>query len=305
MASIQAVTLPSELEQVIFEQAAILWPRSILRFLLVAHRVKIWVEPILYRTITILNPCHLDFRKLRAECSPPFPMECNTFLSLIRSKGPEFFRRSVRNLYLCPEDGQSDNLAVIFEACSGIENLCLVTSSTYSVLQVIPSLKRLHCVLGALKRLANGFTITLLSSLTHLDMFDMSGWYEEELLAELAMLPCLTHLALVDRRFPPKCLAVLPAWNTLRVLIMHILLVYAGPILGLLEACGAKGLEQDRRFVLVDDRSRGVEDWVEGARTGNDSSSRKRPLNLGKVELHNYYLAKPDHDGGGTVLMRR
>ncbi|KAK7048673.1 hypothetical protein R3P38DRAFT_1874389 [Favolaschia claudopus] len=251
MASIQAITLPSELEQVIFEQAAILCPKSIPRFLLVAHRVKIWVEPFLYRTITILNPC-LDFRKLRAECSPPFPMECNTFLSLIRSKGPGFFRRSVRNLYLCPEDGQSDNMVIIFDACSGIENLCLVTSSTSSVLQVIPSLKRLHCVLSALKRL-DGFTIPLLSSLTHLDMFDMSGWYEEELRAELAMLPCLTHLALVDRRFLPKCLALLPAWDTLRVLIMHILSVYAGPILGLLETCGARGLEQDQRFVLIDD----------------------------------------------------
>ncbi|KAJ7121829.1 hypothetical protein C8R43DRAFT_1136349 [Mycena crocata] len=43
--------LPVELEREIFEIAAHSRPRSVPTLVLVASRVKVWVEPFLYRTI--------------------------------------------------------------------------------------------------------------------------------------------------------------------------------------------------------------------------------------------------------------
>ncbi|KAJ7879703.1 hypothetical protein B0H13DRAFT_1571256, partial [Mycena leptocephala] len=45
--------LPPELERIIFELAAFVNPASMPSLLLVAPRVKIWIEPLLYETLII------------------------------------------------------------------------------------------------------------------------------------------------------------------------------------------------------------------------------------------------------------
>ncbi|KAJ6482777.1 hypothetical protein C8R45DRAFT_307587 [Mycena sanguinolenta] len=70
MASVDTVSplLPPELEQTIFEVIALSWPRSIPRLMLVAWRVKSWVEPLLYRTIIVGSPAAF-FRDSVRVCS--------------------------------------------------------------------------------------------------------------------------------------------------------------------------------------------------------------------------------------------
>ncbi|KAJ6452047.1 hypothetical protein C8R45DRAFT_1041252 [Mycena sanguinolenta] len=142
--------LPPELERSIFEAAALSWPRCIPRLMLVAWRVKSWVQPLLYRTIAVHpndsgsnSESSLDL-SLAAALMYPFVLPAETLLSLINFRQPWFFRDSVRNLLLAHDIAAEE--ASILAACSGIENLLLSAQTSLVVLQshFDRPLKRLH-----------------------------------------------------------------------------------------------------------------------------------------------------------------
>ncbi|KAJ6482774.1 hypothetical protein C8R45DRAFT_307573 [Mycena sanguinolenta] len=161
-ASIGAVSplLPLELEQMIFEVAAVSRPRSIPQLMLVAWRVKSWVEPLLYRTIIVDtqpdNPGRPDPETL------PFPIPCQTLLSVIDSNRSQCFRNSARNLFLAYDNAADE--ASILAACRGIENLWLAAQSRCIVVEMQSDrpLKRLHgalqVIFGSPKSTAIDFT---------------------------------------------------------------------------------------------------------------------------------------------------
>ncbi|KAJ7438923.1 hypothetical protein B0H11DRAFT_2103436 [Mycena galericulata] len=107
--------LPSDLEREIFEWTAIAYPRMILHLFRVARRVKLWVEPYLYRLIYV---CDL----------PPYPiMENDILRPTPRSKPASFYRDAVRHL------GLSDSRwsPPVLEALTGVRTFAAMGEENF------------------------------------------------------------------------------------------------------------------------------------------------------------------------------
>ncbi|KAF7377248.1 hypothetical protein MSAN_00145100 [Mycena sanguinolenta] len=273
MASADAVSpvLPPELEQIIFEVAALSWPRLIPRLMLVAWRVKAWVEPLLYRTIIVGS--HLDIlRKKPDSDTRPFPIPYQSLLSLVHSSQSLRLLDSVRNLYIAHGDAGEE--AAIFAACSGIENLWLSAGTSLVVLEIQfhRPLKRLHgtlkVIFGASISTAIDLTHSVFASLTHLEIFDFpEDGIDLRVWTALTHLPHLTHLAFDDEDYLPMCGSLLPTWKHLKVLVI----LYSGTD-GSLDAelfadYSVPELADEPRVVLMV-CSEYLEDWIKGAHTG-------------------------------------
>ncbi|KAJ7489042.1 hypothetical protein FB451DRAFT_1223597, partial [Mycena latifolia] len=94
---------PLDLEREIFETAARLHPETIPALLRVAHRVLVWIEPLLYRTLVIAHR-----RQLEA----------------VLQKSPSFLRENVRNLMFWMDERDED-MSPLLSICTGIQALAL------------------------------------------------------------------------------------------------------------------------------------------------------------------------------------
>ncbi|KAJ6543046.1 hypothetical protein B0H19DRAFT_1172653 [Mycena capillaripes] len=88
--------LPPELEVLIFETAALSHPAAIPKLMLIAHRVKHWVEPLLY-TVVFLP---LDRRKRSDGGCAGFPTFQSTFFSLQSKTNPRRSLNQLSGIYL-------------------------------------------------------------------------------------------------------------------------------------------------------------------------------------------------------------
>ncbi|KAJ7444647.1 hypothetical protein B0H11DRAFT_2249922 [Mycena galericulata] len=152
--------LPPELEREIFELSAHLHPESAPKLLLVAHRVLTWIEPLIYRVISI-----------QGNCAP--------VLRMLRSKPTQFFGDNVHCLL---GDGvPAAELEEIF--------LSAVLSLRPQKLGM-----DLYSLFGDTDLV--DFSLPLFTTITHLDLFDIISELVEPW-SNLALLPALTHLALL------------------------------------------------------------------------------------------------------------
>ncbi|KAJ6574387.1 hypothetical protein B0H19DRAFT_1124389 [Mycena capillaripes] len=170
---------PPELEREIFEICAVCLPVSIPQLnMLVAQRVKQWLEPLLYRIVAVERYVPI----------PEFPkFTTDIMISAIRTKPPEFFRTAVRHLMLFVE--KSEDTETILAACTGVEDLVLSTlEEAWIPLIECLSPKGLFttCSLLTLPPIHHFH-----SRLTHLEMLDLREDETEVLVA----LPHLTHLS--------------------------------------------------------------------------------------------------------------
>ncbi|KAJ7683834.1 hypothetical protein B0H17DRAFT_1204821 [Mycena rosella] len=265
--------LPVELEMSIFDIAARSYPRFITTLMLVAWRVKLWVEPLLYRTLVVSrsaiegHPNYPHPHSLKRGCKPTSPFQ-------IHSESAAFLQQSVRNLYFS-FDIPAEVAECILRPCSGVENLWITATSApntdlFRIISALP-LKRLHCELTQLFysqsqapaqvdfALGYGYaqadlTHTMFSHLTHLELFDdpkdgLERW------RGLALLPRLTHLALNNSKFLPLCPELL---GTCKALKGH--------------TCMGFGAT-DPRFVVIG-CGEYMKDWQVGAHEGVDYWSR-------------------------------
>ncbi|KAJ6453182.1 hypothetical protein C8R45DRAFT_1193259 [Mycena sanguinolenta] len=236
--------LPPELERAIFEIVALSWPRLIPKLtVLVAWRVKSWVEPLLYRTIIVGsypsydNPLKRHFR---------FPLP--------------------RHLHLA--HGVESEAAVILSACSAVENLWLAAWTPIVVSETDLSLKRLHASLkGIFGSSPIDFSHHRLSSITHLEIFDVVApdSFDMGVWSALAYLPNLIHLAFNSEEYLSLCLALLPAWE-----LLHVLVILFSENIGaedLLDEYHVTELVEDPRFVVMT-VAEYIEDWAVGAHIG-------------------------------------
>ncbi|KAJ7203639.1 hypothetical protein GGX14DRAFT_300578, partial [Mycena pura] len=204
--------LPAELEKEIFEMTAYTRPSSIPRLMLVAHRVKIWVEPLLFRVIV------LD----RFSKTPTYPMADDDDFSGIQSLPTSVLRDSVRHLFL--HNMPNTVSQFILSASSAVEDLWIQTFEVNSFLLpfigVLP-LKRLYCNLKALfaDKVQIDFGHSLFSRLTHLELLDLRA---TDLYFDLALIPHLTHLAFNYPVFLDMSLTLLKTCKSLRVLVLVI-----------------------------------------------------------------------------------
>ncbi|KAF7347790.1 hypothetical protein MVEN_01536500 [Mycena venus] len=255
--------LPTDLERVIFEIAARSRPQCIPRLILVAWRVKSWVEPLLYETIFLFPPAHY----LKGQITRRNLIHSrDTLFPLLRSKPQAFWEYAARNLFLPLWD--VDDGILIISHCRGVENLWMTTPSNEivqelcSVVTALP-LKKLHCHLvplfGSPPQI--DFSHQLFAQITHLGLFDYpsGGIVDPAIWSKISLIPNLTHLSL-DPVFIGVCLTLFRACPFLRVLIVigsfeYIVINHHADL--------GPPLKNDPRFVIMNLRQE-ARDWQIG-----------------------------------------
>ncbi|KAJ6464485.1 hypothetical protein C8R45DRAFT_1024147 [Mycena sanguinolenta] len=249
-------TLPPELERQIFELAAKLHPNKIPKFLRVARRVLQWLEPFLYNVVTV-GPG----RTLSA------------IVAASKSKPASFLHNTVRHVLLVPMNvwrfaGSEHKLAsAVLPLLTGMEDFTALGDVKPINLPDIFGTVRLRRLAMNLTEITDPVNLTLpyFSSITHLDIFDEILAEHESTWADLAAMPCLTHLCfhavvpanvwkMVVRTCPDIQLLV-NQWSSLRApAARHI--AKNPPV-------------NDPRFVVLF-VSGYADQWEEGARGGED-----------------------------------
>ncbi|KAJ7183009.1 hypothetical protein C8R43DRAFT_18469 [Mycena crocata] len=275
--------LPADLEREIFEIVAHSWPLLIPRLLLVAWRVKLWLEPLIYRTLV------LSRFKSRIREYPSSGLDRWNIMQVIDSRPVSLFRDSVHNLFMSMFPNEDE--AAILSACARVENLWISSSSDPADLLGrigdLP-LKRLYCFIASIvgdPRI--DFTHRVFSQITHLQLFDTRLHQVDGISAGLATMPQLTHLSF-DHAYVPLWCILLSTCASLRVLIAlcsKSALDDADPDM--------QQLAQDPRFVFMACPEY-VADWQTGALTGVDFWSRAESFiekrRLGEVASHQYHM---------------
>ncbi|KAJ7765961.1 hypothetical protein B0H14DRAFT_2970042 [Mycena olivaceomarginata] len=183
-------SVPLELERIVFELAAELYPETIPSLLLVAARVLEWIEPLRYRTFTLTG-------------TPSVCPQLRFLKQAIRSKPPQFIHDKV--WYLCAAEGFfEDSLADILSVCTGLRSLVIFHAHPRVLSQLEATRpRRLSAQIPDFFRGPSwvspvDLTHPMFASLTHLDVFDVfhsdldSAWFG------LTLLPLLTHLAFLE-----------------------------------------------------------------------------------------------------------
>ncbi|KAJ7184711.1 hypothetical protein C8R46DRAFT_1064857 [Mycena filopes] len=261
----QHPVFPPELERLICETAALLHPRSMLALILVAQRMKIWIEPLLYQVLAVhsgpssaglVSPRHTQ----------------NSIANLLEGRRQSFFQKHVR--HVCFMDFQSEEfIASVLGACTGTVNLAfrdlMGGPALLPILDALPLQRLAICLDRLFLSIPGGmdFSRPLFAHITHLDILD---WRDEgrEPWAGLARIPHLTHLSFSYHDYLPiyTCRDVLRACKRLRVLAA---LCTEALLPKFTVGLTYSDLDADPRFVLVivpDD----LVDWEVGARGGGD-----------------------------------
>ncbi|KAJ7777678.1 hypothetical protein DFH07DRAFT_731106 [Mycena maculata] len=216
---------PLDVEREIFEFAALSDPATVPSLMLVAQRVKQWVEPLLYRVIML--------SRREPKCTMPgvlrFTVE--SFLRRMKDKSPNFLRGSVRHLCLRnmirddsfshPRIAHDPQVDAILGACSEVSDLFLGyhISTGRDRLATMPCLCRLTLEIDLLfEGYPVDFAHTLFRNITHLEVLD-SADARPAAWPSIAAIPNLTHLAFSDPDFCPIFGAVLLASKRLRCLV--------------------------------------------------------------------------------------
>ncbi|KAJ6535128.1 hypothetical protein B0H19DRAFT_1185048 [Mycena capillaripes] len=255
---------PPELERYICEIAVSLHPQSLRRLILVSRRVKIWMEPLLYKVLTIYSTRRGTLRQI----FPRYPS--NALAHLFDGRSTSFFHDHVR--HICFVDYHSPEfIAKVLSACDATVNLMFLHEmmgdpTLLPILDGLPLQRLSVCLDRLFYGVKFDFSRTLFDNITHLDILDWrdEGYHRWSVLAEM---PRLTHLSFSFHDYVPynTCKAVLTCCRRLQVLAV---------------LCSSEDvrkrfnkqrgdLETDPRFVIVmvsDD----LLDWEIGAYGGED-----------------------------------
>ncbi|KAJ7744069.1 hypothetical protein DFH07DRAFT_963905 [Mycena maculata] len=181
--------LPLEIEQEIFEWRAISDPSSITVLMRVSRRVRLWVEPYLYRVIMV-------------GAWPPYSIMKDDILGVTQSKPASFYRDAVRHLYLREvQEPRFSWSPEVLQLCSRTHNLAAAGGSANPTLIPIllqMDLRRLSLSLGELFGGAERIDLKhpLFNYITHLDIFDDIPEADTQIVPHIAALPVLTHLCM-------------------------------------------------------------------------------------------------------------
>ncbi|KAJ7616636.1 hypothetical protein FB45DRAFT_1008068 [Roridomyces roridus] len=251
----EASRLPFELERDIFELAARSSPTCIPGLIMVAQRVKTWLEPILYNVLVLSDrPGNLH-------------LSWTTLCFLADSKPLSFWGSTVNHLLISSR--YPADIPGILAACGGVTDLGLrhpeVSPACLPALSVLP-LTRFFAELRPLFARAVDFQHPLFRGLTHLGIADFltdadcAAWTEG-----LASLPALTHVSFHNRHHTPLFQALLSRCTGLEALV---LCCATTQYFDLFKARTA-WMGYDVRAVMILVPS-SCADWVCGARGGED-----------------------------------
>ncbi|KAF8211077.1 hypothetical protein K438DRAFT_1959272 [Mycena galopus ATCC 62051] len=156
--------LPPEIEREIFEITA-QFPGNAVNLVLVARRTQIWIERLIYETVTLSDE-HI----------------CHKFLRAVDSRPAQFFTDNVKSLCV-PADIDPLSTARVLKACQGVVNLAIWLVEPHEIRS---------CPASAHSAPRAFFAHPFFSHVTHLELVDWLAWaaYIDYLS------PHLTHLAL-------------------------------------------------------------------------------------------------------------
>ncbi|KAJ7088096.1 hypothetical protein C8R44DRAFT_819465 [Mycena epipterygia] len=262
---------PPELERQIFEIAAFLRPVGIPKLMLVAWRVKEWVELLLYRIIA-----------LGRGQLPMLPAITGKFLLSAIKQRPSFFHGTVRHLMVASV--KTTTVESILSVCTGVNNLWVNNDLTQ--LQTIMEplrLKHLYAHTLPILRTLTPFH-PFFSRITHLDLIDIPDARDLETWSELYLIPQLTHLSFNDEAFLPLCGELLETCKSLAVLVF---------LESLPDPSSVTELSRDFRFVAMCCECYHL-DWQMGAYAGLDYWSRAESFiakrRSGKIDALQYEI---------------
>ncbi|KAJ7059415.1 hypothetical protein C8F01DRAFT_214559 [Mycena amicta] len=244
--------LPEDLERVIFEMTACLHPAARPNLLLVARRVKSWLEPLLYKTLVVdgLTSAH-------------------HIVSLATSRPPDFFAKITRRLALSADSHTPTN---ILSLCKGVTHLAIaddiLREHQWSIQPVLWSLRNVERLVFAARELrCLDASAPVFSLLTHLTLLDFSY---DKLPPFVSALPSLTHLALLQ---PPTCAIVqefLVECPRLRILVLLASSRHWANVAASSTSPRPKTLTDDRLVICV---SKG---WKEGSTRATRTGTWRR-----------------------------
>ncbi|KAJ7123285.1 hypothetical protein C8R43DRAFT_1076307 [Mycena crocata] len=252
-----AESLPLDLERWIFESAAFHHPECRPSLIRVAQRVRLWIEPMLYRVLPI-HPTG-PRTSLRRHPLPAIYHAMDTGRKAS-------FRKYARHVCFM-ERIRRDDIIKILSLCNATTNLALMDVVGHpSLLPVISSL-RLERFSGVLRQLfpihgaaSIDFMHPIFTHITHLDVLD---WGQERwaVWAGLAQMPRLTHLSFRDDLIPNYiCRGALTHCPILEVLVILCTQKFRLDR----QVLAREPLAADPRFVMIA-VSDYVDDWETGA----------------------------------------
>ncbi|KAJ7255664.1 hypothetical protein C8J57DRAFT_598725 [Mycena rebaudengoi] len=252
-------SFPPELEREMFEMAATEHPNMMPTLVLVAHRVLQWIEPLLYRTLLLMQDSPRD----------------KTALLLAIQRTPAKFTKYVQNLLVWPgEASPHDECAMLLiSLCSGISRLALFDPKP-TMLPALDNMRLDHLSVSLailFGHSSNPGEINpdrpLFQALTHLCLWDDSRMIDG---LPIAKLPALTHLCVNGRQDSLFLLSTLRNCAQFRVLV-H--MYWTRVALG--RAQQTPDVVDDPRFVLMTlDVDGYLADWRAGAKGGQDFWAR-------------------------------
>ncbi|KAJ7461230.1 hypothetical protein FB451DRAFT_1371448 [Mycena latifolia] len=254
-----APAFPPELERQLFEICALSRPVFIPTLMLVAWRVKEWVEPLLYRTVALDLTAPMDG-------FPVFTSEI--LLAAIERKPASFFGDALRNFLLPSGTPTSiETLQAIFPVCTGVQNLWIESLDAEMIHLFTPLvLNRLYVGEDPFQTLPP--VHPFFSQITHFEIFEIVYWPDDTpVWTALAFLPRLTHFSFGadDESFISISLRLLETCESLSVLVV---IMDASPSVE-----ESASLSKDFRFVAMPLMFY-AKDWQMGVHSGNDYWSR-------------------------------
>ncbi|KAJ7028128.1 hypothetical protein C8F04DRAFT_1266335 [Mycena alexandri] len=268
--SLADAKLPPDLERLIFETAARLHPTIIPKLVLVAWRVKNWLEPVLYRVLfvtssQILHPMH-QFNGFHV-------FNVDILLIAIDTNPPGFLRRLVRSVLI--EDttrSKPFEIQTVLAACGDATSVCMdfAPGPLLPEVAAMRSLCRLRISAGTLLATDSHIARPLFPHLTHLELLEAylpnnrSSWAldADDVYIKLPRFPNLTHVAF---NTAPHNAVFAKTVHDDRRLRCIVFLVSRPVVLG-----AASPFLHDRRFICVQQDPDPRADWLRGADGGED-----------------------------------
>ncbi|KAJ6489992.1 hypothetical protein C8R45DRAFT_1096958 [Mycena sanguinolenta] len=241
--------LPPELEHKIFEIAALARPKSIPALMLVARRVKCWVEPLLYRIVFLRAP--------HQHAPPKFSLPTFSVDALERTSH-EFFGH-VRNLFISAATEETAVKSWLL-ACPNTTNLYAMFDVTPAILPCLTGFANVRyltieaCALGG-----DSVPFPLFLRVTHLELLNSTDDVAC-VCRNLTLIPWLTHIALNPHLPSRLSHAELLANAQLQCIVF----------LSTDISLDTSPLLDDARFVCINESVEYLVNWLQGAISGDD-----------------------------------
>ncbi|KAF7367992.1 hypothetical protein MSAN_00864900 [Mycena sanguinolenta] len=246
--------LPPELEHKIFKIAALARPIGIRTLMLVAKRVKFWVEPVLYRVVylnspSIGNPDNFDLPAFAPDALEQISPDC---------------LRHVRHLYI-NDTFVEGRLQSWLLACSGVTNLCALFACTPDLLPSISGFTNIKYLTIDVRALdGTKLPLPTFLTVTHLELLDLTTLVVrvdvDRVFSNISLMPRLTHIAInpnLDKFLPHEAFC---ANAELRCILFF----------NAAASLDDSPLLNDSRFVHMDDGETYCNDWLHGTVFGRD-----------------------------------